>query len=48
LRQSGAGWANQFLLKTAFNITAFGEDESGEIYVTDYADGKIYRIADKP
>ena len=47
LRQSGAGWANQLLLKTAFNISAFGEDEAGGIYVTDYAGGKIYRIADK-
>jgi len=47
LRQSGAGWANQLLLKTAFNIAAFGEDEAGEIYVTDYAGGKIYRIVDQ-
>jgi len=47
LRQSGAGWANQLLLRTAFNISAFGEDEAGEIYATDYAGGKIYRIADQ-
>ena len=35
------------LLDTPFSITAFGEDEAGEIYVTDYAGGKIYRIVDQ-
>jgi glucose/arabinose dehydrogenase len=47
LRQTGAGWANQLLLETTFNIAAFGEDEAGEIYVTDYAGGNIYRIVDQ-
>jgi len=48
LRKAGAGWTNQLLRDTAFNITAFGEDESGEIYVADYAGGQIYRIVDRP
>lgn len=32
-------------LDTSFNISAFGEDEQGELYVVDYG-GKIYRLAD--
>lgn len=48
LRKTGAGWADQLLLDTTFNITAFGEDEAGEVYVTDYGGGSIYRIVDQP
>ena len=32
------------LADTAFNITSFGEDEQGELYLADYATGKIYKI----
>ena len=35
---------NILLLTTPFQITSFGEDESGEIYVTNYSTGTIYRI----
>ena len=34
-------------LDTSFFISAFGEDEQGEVYVVDYS-GKIYRLADIP
>lgn len=33
-------------LDTALNISAFGEDEDGELYVVSYADGTIRRLAD--
>ena len=33
-------------LDTGFNISAFGEDEQGELYVVDYSGGKIRRLID--
>lgn len=48
LRQSEGRWTSEQLIDTAFMITAFGEDETGTIYVTDYATGTIYRIVPSP
>jgi glucose/arabinose dehydrogenase len=36
-------WQNALLFETSFTITSFGEDEAGEIYLTDY-NGSIYRL----
>jgi glucose/arabinose dehydrogenase len=36
-------WIRTELFRPGFNISSFGEDESGEIYVVDYG-GTIYRI----
>ena len=36
--------AETLLLDTGFNISSFGEDEAGEVYVVDYG-GAIYRLA---
>lgn len=33
-------------LDTTLNISAFGEDETGEVYVVDYSGGTIRRLAD--
>jgi len=33
-------------LDTALNISAFGEDEDGELYIVSYADGTIRRLAE--
>jgi hypothetical protein len=41
--QAGA-WTTAELLDTSLSISTFGEDEAGEIYVADYAQGVIYRI----
>ena len=45
-RQADGNWSTAEALETALQITAFGEDQAGEIYVVDYrADaGAIYRI----
>ncbi len=40
---SGA-WTTAFLLTATPNISAFGEDESGELYAAGYFDGVLYRI----
>jgi glucose/arabinose dehydrogenase len=46
LRQTTGQWETHLFLDTTLNITCFGEDEAGEVYVGDYAGG-IYRLADQ-
>jgi len=43
LRDSDNTWQNTLLFATDFNITSFGEDESGEIYLVDRSGG-IYQL----
>lgn len=45
LRHNGVDWENRLLLDSALLISTFGEDESGELYVADYATGGIFRIS---
>jgi glucose/arabinose dehydrogenase len=43
----GGGFASPELkLDTPYNISTFGEDESGELYLADYYNGSVYRVAD--
>ncbi len=44
LEFDGANWENTVLLDTPYNVSTFGEDEVGNLYVTDYANGIIYLI----
>jgi glucose/arabinose dehydrogenase len=44
-RQSGAAWNPNVLFSTTFDISSFGEDISGELYVMDVAKGIVYKIA---
>ncbi len=44
LRPSGAGWERVELLQSGLQIASFGEDETGELYVTGYNNGVLYRI----
>lgn len=46
LQRDGSTWVNSPLLDAPFNITSFGEDEAGELYVADYTNGAINRIVD--
>lgn len=41
------GWRHAELYQTNFNITSFGEDEAGEVYLVDYGGG-IYRLSARP
>ena len=43
-RGSNGRWSAQKLLDTEHNISSFGEDEDGELYLTDYGSGTIYRF----
>lgn len=45
LRQAANGWENALLTDTAYNISSFGEDQSGNLYLADYFGGTIYRIS---
>lgn len=48
LTKSGGGWSTPDLeiSSTGFNISSFGEDEQGELYVVDYSGGTIRRLVD--
>jgi uncharacterized repeat protein (TIGR03806 family) len=37
--------SNELLLETGKNITSFGEGLDGELYVSSYGDGKVYKLA---
>jgi uncharacterized protein (TIGR03437 family) len=47
LRQQAGAWVNDLLLDAgrSFGISTFGEDEAGEVYVANYSNGEIFRIA---
>lgn len=46
-QKNGAGqWIPALLGDTTFGISAFGEDEAGELYFADYGAGDIYKFAD--
>jgi uncharacterized protein (TIGR03437 family) len=48
-RKSGATWTNQGAVDSGHKISAFGEDERGELYIADWSGEAIYRIeADHP
>jgi glucose/arabinose dehydrogenase len=44
LRQLGTGWENLLLADTDFQLSSFGEDENGRLYLADYGSGTLYRI----
>ncbi|KAF0220839.1 MAG: glucose/sorbosone dehydrogenase-like [Geobacteraceae bacterium] len=44
LRRNGAVWENRLLLTTTLQITTFGEDEAGNLYLADFGSGDIYKI----
>jgi len=44
LKRQNSTWYNQQLLDTPYNISTFGEDEAGNLYLTDLSSGIIYKI----
>jgi glucose/arabinose dehydrogenase len=46
LKQAGGIWQNQILgqLPPGFNLSTFGEDETGTLYLGSLSNGKIYQI----
>lgn len=45
LRHNGIAWDSRLLLDSTLQISTFGEDENGELYVADYTGGVIFRIS---
>lgn len=41
---SSGAWEGRELADTGFQITSIGEDEAGELYLTDMRDGALYRL----
>jgi hypothetical protein len=46
LRLEGGTWQSSLLLDTAINITSFGEDEAGNVYVASHNTGEVFRLVD--
>ncbi len=44
LAREGATWHSAPLLDTTLSISSFGEDEAGNLFVTDYAGGTVHQI----
>jgi hypothetical protein len=46
LKRKGSTWQIAPLLKTHYRMNTFGEDEVGNLYITDYDKGDIYMITE--
>lgn len=44
LQRSGNAWQNTLFSDTPYSISSFGEDQAGNVYITDYGSGNIYKI----
>ena len=47
IQWDGVEWQEKVQLDTAINISTFGEDEIGELYIADRSGGNIYKIVEK-
>lgn len=43
-RQPSGTWTSDLIADTSFLISSFGEDEAGELYLTDYSSGSVQKI----
>lgn len=46
LQESGTGWESLELLDTSLFISSFGEDEAGNLFLTDLVGGAVYEVVD--
>ncbi len=44
LQQSPGVWNSDLIMDTSFFISSFGEDEAGELYLTDYSSGTVQKV----
>lgn len=47
LQQRDGTWSQRDLLESGLSISSFGEDEAGELYVTNLGDNGLYRVVAK-
>ncbi|HEU4597671.1 MAG TPA: PQQ-dependent sugar dehydrogenase [Pyrinomonadaceae bacterium] len=46
LTRDGATWQNTLLLDTSINISSYGEDEAGNLYVASHNTSEVFRVVD--
>jgi glucose/arabinose dehydrogenase len=44
IQRSGGAWVTRLLLDTRYQISTFGVDENGDLWLADYAGGRIYKV----
>jgi hypothetical protein len=44
LRGQDGSWQSQELFQTGMNVSSFGQDENGELYLMDRSSGNVYRL----
>jgi glucose/arabinose dehydrogenase len=44
LRRIGGKWVSALVADTPYQITSFGEDDAGNLYLTDYAAGSVFLV----
>ena len=44
IKRSGATWAHALLLDTPYQISTFGVDAAGDLWIADYAGAAIYKL----
>ncbi|MBF8259633.1 MAG: hypothetical protein HW377_2007, partial [Actinobacteria bacterium] len=44
IRKNGAAWDNALLADTTLLISTFGEDEAGNVYLANYANGELLKV----
>jgi glucose/arabinose dehydrogenase len=44
---TGGTWQQGLLLETGLNVSSFGEDDAGEIYLTDIQGGGVYQLVER-
>jgi glucose/arabinose dehydrogenase len=44
-RDNEGVWTKELLEQTLFGVSSFGEDETGELYLTDFSNGALYQLA---
>lgn len=47
LHSPAGGWQSQLLFQTGIQISSFGVDEMGEVYLLDHESGDIYKLGEK-
>ncbi len=48
LQRDGAPWVTSMLLDSPYNVSTFGEDEAGNLYLASYSTGVIYQVNQAP
>ncbi len=44
LRLADGSWQNQVLFETGLNISSFGQDDAGELYLLDHSSGSVLKL----